>query len=133
MSQGPVKAPESPASLEPELLPESPLEAELPLDVEPSPDVEPPLPELELALGPELPLEPEAPLEELEPGAVPESSPAGLPFEESEDEHEIAIAPAVIASKRRRQTMGDVLGGRPSQGLQPEAVGPSSPIRHDKG
>src|ERR1019366_6631869 len=122
MSQGPVRVPESPAPLDPEL-PELPLELdpppkpllepELPVDVEPSLDVEPPLvpelPELELALGPELPLE------------------------HSEDEHELAIAPAVIASKSRRQTMGDVRGRRPSRGPQPEAVGPSSPIRHDRG
>jgi hypothetical protein len=72
-------------------------------------------------------------VEEPEPEVVPESSPVELPFEESEDEHELAIAPAVIASKSRRQTMGDVLGRRPSQGPQPEAVGPSSPIRHGKG
>ena len=146
MSQGPVRVPESPAPLDPELPelpleleppPEPLLEPELPVDVEPSLDVEPPLvpelPELELALGPELPLEPEAPVEEPEPEVVPESSPVELPFEESEDEHELAIAPAVIASKSRRQTMGDVLGRRPSQGPQPEAVGPSSPIRHDRG
>jgi hypothetical protein len=90
--------------------------------------VEPPLvpellPEPELA-EPEAPLEPELVLEpELppEPEAVPESSPVELPFEVSEDEHELAIAPAVMATagKRRKRAMGDVLGKRASQGPRP--------------
>ncbi len=76
-----MKAPESPAPLDPEL-PELPLEPELPPEPLSEPelplDVEPPLvpkllPEPELALGPEVPLEP--PVNEREPEAVPESPP----------------------------------------------------------
>src|SRR5260370_29145984 len=94
MSQGPVKLPESPAPLdpellepplEPELLPEPPLE--LPLEVEPplepepfGPPLEPELPsplDLELAVPPLVPeLPPE--LEELREPDPPSSPPPGL-------------------------------------------------------
>jgi hypothetical protein len=128
MSQGPVRAPESPAPfdpellelpLEPELLPEPLLEPELLLEVEPplepelfDPPLEPELPEPpldpELAvppLGPELPPE----LEEL-PASDPASSPApesGLDVSVGPHAQKIAVAEEAA---RRPKTHVRLLG-----------------------
>jgi|SRR5882672_4342942 len=122
MSQGPVKVPESPAPLEPELpelplepelLPEPPLEPELLLDVEPPPEPElldPPLPELPWPpLDPELaapPLDPELPpeLDEL-PGPAPPSPPApeeGLDVSVEPHAQKIAVAERAARGPKTR-------------------------------